>query len=114
MTTYKTKNIPMHLLYILFYTFVLAATLQMPYPNAIAAENTVSIIPDDATITSVITAKYLADEKIKALKITVKTTNGVVKLTGIVPDSSTMGRIVTIAQNTDGVVRVISELVIRP
>ena len=70
-------------------------------------KNTKSNNPiSDAAITSAIKAKYLMEPKVKVLAIHVETSNGVVTLTGEVPDDDVLSKAVAIAEETDGVKQV--------
>ncbi|MGH9253913.1 MAG: BON domain-containing protein [Vicinamibacterales bacterium] len=73
-----------------------------------------SVIADafiaDATITSAVKAKFLADTTISGLKIDVGTSKGVVTLTGTVSSRAEADRAVMMARNTEGVTRVIDHL----
>lgn len=71
-----------------------------------------NIIPDSA-ITASIKSDFLADKAINGLSIHVETINGVVTLTGTVPNSEMKMRAESIAQSTDGVKEVISKLRIK-
>lgn len=67
----------------------------------------------DSAITAAIKGKYIADPNIKALNIHVKTTNGYVTLTGIVPSKAMRDLALSLARNTDGVTNVNSKLMVR-
>ena len=64
----------------------------------------------DATITSKVKTKFLADTGVSGLKIDVDTSNGVVTLTGTVPTAAEKQRAMEIARGTDGVKSVVDQL----
>jgi hyperosmotically inducible periplasmic protein len=64
----------------------------------------------DASITSAVKAKFLADSDISGLRINVDTANGVVTLTGTVKSRAEAERAVMVARNTEGVTRVVNNL----
>lgn len=68
---------------------------------------------DDAAITTSIKAKYLADDTLKGLDISVETQQGVVTLTGSVQSDSAKELATTIAQNVDGVASVNNQLTVK-
>jgi osmotically-inducible protein OsmY len=76
------------------------------------AANTVAKAATDATITTKINAALAADDKLKAIKIDVDTSNGHVVLTGSAPDSSSRDRATTLARAVEGVVAVDNRLAI--
>lgn len=65
---------------------------------------------DDAAITTTIKGKYLADDTLKGLDISVDTDQGVVMLTGSVQDQAARDHATDIAKGVDGVVSVNNEL----
>jgi len=65
---------------------------------------------EDAAITSVVKAKFLADTTVKGLKIDVDTSAGVVTLNGTVSSRAEADRAMMMARNTEGVTRVIDNL----
>jgi hyperosmotically inducible periplasmic protein len=68
---------------------------------------------DDASITAAVKSKYLLDDTLKGLQISVDTVQGVVSLTGTVQNDAAKELATQIAQNTDGVVRVDNQLTIQ-
>ena len=68
---------------------------------------------DDAAITTSIKGKYLADDTLKGLDISVETQHGVVTLTGSVQSDSAKELATTIAQGVDGVTSVNNQLTIK-
>jgi hyperosmotically inducible periplasmic protein len=64
----------------------------------------------DVTITTKITAALAADDKLKATKIDVDTSNGRVVLTGSAPDAGSKDRATTLARAVEGVVDVDNRL----
>ena len=69
---------------------------------------------DDAWITMKIQSKYFIHDEIKSRKVDVNTRKGVVTLNGSVPSATAKGAAEVIAQDTDGVSRVINQLKIEP
>jgi hyperosmotically inducible protein len=70
-------------------------------------------VVSDAAVTTAVKTKFLADPVVKGLKIDVDTTNNVVTLSGDVASKAEMDKAVTIARNTSGVTRVVSNLHVR-
>ena len=68
---------------------------------------------DDATITTSIKGKYLADDTLKGLDISVETNHGVVTLTGTVQSDSAKELATKIAQGVDGVSSVNNQLSVK-
>jgi len=69
---------------------------------------------DDAWITMKIQSKYFIHDEIKSRKVDVDTKNGVVTLKGSVPSDVAKGAAAVIAQDTDGVSKVVNQLKIEP
>lgn len=67
-----------------------------------AADRAGSVI-SDASITTAVKSKFLADPDVSGLKIDVDTTNGVVTLRGTVPNAAEKTRALRLAKETDGV-----------
>lgn len=80
--------------------------------TAEAADATRRAIADGA-LTSKIKAKMALDDTVKALRIDVDTTNGVVTLTGEVRSEPERQRALALARETEGVTQVIDRLQIR-
>ena len=68
---------------------------------------------DDASITAAVKSKYLIDDTLKGLQISVDTVQGVVSLTGTVQNDAAKELATQIAQGTEGVVRVDNQLTIQ-
>ncbi|MGK2951082.1 MAG: BON domain-containing protein [Thiobacillus sp.] len=68
---------------------------------------------DDTTITTSIKGKYLVDDTLKGLDISVDTVQGVVMLTGPVQSDTAKELATQIAENTEGVVRVDNQLTVQ-
>lgn len=68
---------------------------------------------DDASITASIKGKYLVDDTLKALDISVDTVQGVVTLTGPVQSGTAKELATQIAENVEGVVRVNNQLTVQ-
>jgi hyperosmotically inducible protein len=82
--------------------------------NKTKESSEVKNLVSDSTITAAINAKFLADPDIKSLGISATTVNGVVRLTGTVPNLAMNDRAISVAKETSGVKEVISELEIKP
>jgi osmotically-inducible protein OsmY len=67
---------------------------------------------NDASITSQIKAKLLADESITASGINVDTVRKVVYLKGYVPNQTSRRKAILVAQRTKGVIRVVDLLTV--
>lgn len=65
---------------------------------------------DDTSITAAVKSKYLLDDTLKGLQISVDTVQGVVSLTGTVQNDAAKELATQIAQGTEGVVRVDNQL----
>ena len=68
---------------------------------------------DDASITAAIKGKYLVDDALKGLEISVDTEQGVVTLTGPVQSDTAKELATQIAQGVEGVVRVDNQLTVQ-
>jgi osmotically-inducible protein OsmY len=68
---------------------------------------------DDASITATIKGKYLVDDTLKGLDISVDTEQGVVTLTGPVQSDTAKELATQIAQGVEGVVRVDNQLTVQ-
>jgi osmotically-inducible protein OsmY len=64
----------------------------------------------DAAVTSAVKAKFLADTAVSGLKIDVDTQDGVVTLNGMVATKAEADRAMSLARESDGVKRVVSNL----
>jgi hyperosmotically inducible protein len=64
----------------------------------------------DAAVTSAVKAKLLADTAVSGLKIDVDTKDGVVTLNGTVATKAEADRAISVARESDGVKRVVSNL----
>lgn len=69
---------------------------------------------DDAKITTVVKSKYLADDTLKGLDISVDTEQGVVTLTGKVQSESAKELANSIASGVEGVMSVNNQLTVGP
>jgi hyperosmotically inducible protein len=67
-------------------------------------------VASDATVTAAVKSKLLADTAVSGLKIDVDTNGGVVTLTGTVSTKAEADRAVSLARDTDGVMRVVNNL----
>jgi hypothetical protein len=68
---------------------------------------------DDATITSQVKTKLIADEQVKARDINVETYKGVVSLSGFVESKSEANQAVALAEQVEGVKSVKDDLHVR-
>lgn len=75
-------------------------------------KSTAGNVISDTAITAAIKSKYALDKEVNASDITVETVNRRVTLTGTVPSAAVAERAISIAQNTNGVKEVISNLTI--
>jgi osmotically-inducible protein OsmY len=64
----------------------------------------------DAWITSKVTARMTADPEVNPFEIDVDTTDGVVRLSGMVETETQRSEAVEIARNTEGVKRVVNDI----
>ena len=78
--------------------------------NMSSAKESVKEKFDDAKITSKIKATFAKDKAVSAMKIHVRTDNGVVKLSGRAKSQAEADQAVTLAQNTAGVSSVQNEI----
>ena len=78
--------------------------------SARGAANAAGDKMSDASITAAVKSKLLADTMVSGLKIDVDTQNGVVTLTGPVKSQAEANQAQKLAQSTDGVHRVVSNL----
>jgi hyperosmotically inducible periplasmic protein len=69
---------------------------------------------DDATLITMIQAKYFVDPAVKASAVDVSAKDGVVVLQGSVANDAARKQAIAIAQNTGGVVQVIDRLTVAP
>jgi hyperosmotically inducible protein len=67
-------------------------------------------VASDATLTTKVKTKFLADTGVSGLRIDVDSKNGVVTLTGTVPTAAEKRRAIELAKNTDGVKSVTDRL----
>jgi hyperosmotically inducible protein len=74
-----------------------------------AADRTGAVLTD-AAVTTAVKAKLLADTAVSGLKIDVDTKDGVVTLNGMVSSKAEADRATSLARESDGVKRVISNL----
>jgi osmotically-inducible protein OsmY len=77
--------------------------------GAFIAENTA-----DARITGAIKARLLSEPGVSSMGIDVNTTGGLVTLAGTVNSHEEVAKAMRIALDTDGVVKVISTIQVRP
>ena len=70
--------------------------------------------PDDATITSGVKAKIMADSPALANAVTVTTLDGVVTLTGAVDSDAIKAKVEQDAKSVEGVKSVLNNLIVKP
>ena len=68
----------------------------------------------DSGLTAKIKGKLMEDELTRFADVSVTTNNGVVTLTGTVPDEQALKQVVSIARSSQGVTRVESDVTIAP
>jgi len=83
----------------------LVALLIMSWTPMVVAGTTGDVI-DDAIITTKVKSSFVADAVVSALDIDVDTSQGVVKLTGVVNNEQERQRAIQIAHDTEGVKQV--------
>lgn len=103
-TTLTPSAKVMLLIGIMISAFVFAACSSGPHSQS--AGRTV----DDAWITSKVKSSLLADDLVSGTDVSVETHSGKVMLSGFVDAESQMDRAVKIAENTEGVHKVINNL----
>ena len=69
---------------------------------------------DDTSITTKVKTKLAADSDTSAIRIGVETNGGVVTLSGEVPTETEKSKAEQLAKNTEGVTRVINNIMVRP
>ena len=69
---------------------------------------------DDTAITTKVKSKLATDSQTSAIRISVETKNGVVTLTGDVPNDTEKTKAEALAKNTEGVKRVQNEIKVTP
>jgi hyperosmotically inducible protein len=67
---------------------------------------------DDASITAKVKAALLAEADMKSMGISVETAQGLVTLTGRVPDTAQLERATQVARNVEGVKTVLNNLTV--
>lgn len=101
-----------HYLFALILPFTIAGTtaLAQDTEETTTKDYRVGDYVDDASITSAVKLSFLKDENLKASRINVETTNGVVHLTGKVKTKDERAHAVSLARNISGVKAVREEL----
>lgn len=79
-------------------------------PSAAGAVGATSAYADDAMITTMVKAALLEDKQVKSLKISVTTEQGVVKMSGVVPNADVGNRALQLAATVQGVKGVQNDL----
>jgi hyperosmotically inducible protein len=82
--------------------------------TALAAAMIVGCSASDPGITTAVKTKLAADDVVKAYRIDVDTTQGVVTLSGAVDTAAARERAVQLARNTEGVTNVVDNLTVTP
>lgn len=82
--------------------------------TALAAAMIVGCSASDPGITTAVKTKLAADDVVKAYRIDVDTTQGVVTLSGAVDTPAARERAVQLARNTEGVTNVVDNLTVTP
>lgn len=93
-----------------FVTILLGALLAGCAGAPVHDTRTVEQIAADATITSNINVRMMSDTRIDSFAIGVDTLDGIVTLTGTVPDAKMAAAAVKVAGSVAGVRKVVSEL----
>jgi hyperosmotically inducible protein len=88
----------------------LVGLLTLCLAGACSSTQTVGEEIDDAWITSKVTAKLTADPEVNPFEIDVDTTDGVVRLSGMVETETQRAEAAELARATEGVVRVINDI----
>lgn len=91
----------------------IACTRTEPARDTTAATSATAEPRTDAQITTMVQAKYFADDSIRSRDIDVETENGRVTLRGTVADDASKQRAVTLARGVEGVKDVNEELQVR-
>ena len=86
-------------------------------PGAVATSGTVNNAPsttaiDDTRITSSIQSKFYVDDRVRARRLNVSSSNGVVTLSGEVGDEAERAQALQLARSTEGVTRVEDSLTV--
>ena len=87
-----------------------AGTVKSTAEKAGAAASDIKSAVAEGTLTTKIKAKMALDDLVKAHAISVETTGSVVTLTGRVSSAAERARAVRLAQETDGVTKVVDKL----
>lgn len=77
------------------------------------ADQSLKEYADDAMVTSAVKAKFLADDLVPGLSVSVETQDGVVQLTGEVESQAQATQAENVAKGVDGVVSVKNDLTIK-
>ncbi|WP_227875096.1 molecular chaperone OsmY [Oceanisphaera profunda] len=77
------------------------------------ADQSLKEYADDAMVTSAVKAKFLADDVVPGLSVSVETQDGVVQLTGEVENQAQATQAENVAKGVDGVVSVKNDLTIK-
>ena len=94
---------------IVTFTFLTAISLA----SSVQAQESSGQYVDDATITTKVKAALLADTQLKALHISVKTTQGTVQLGGTVDSKSQESEAIKVANQINGVKLVSDAMTVR-
>ena len=89
------------------------ATVITVSANDKGPQQTVGEYFDDATITTAVKGNILAEKGLSSFEISVKTTDGIVTLTGVTNSAKNSELAARVAKQTDGVRRVINNLTVK-
>ena len=90
-----------------------AASGTMAAPEPTGAVGATSAYADDAMITTMVKAALIEDKQVKSLKIKVTTEQGVVKMSGTVPNAEVGNRALQLATTVQGVKGVKNDLKVK-
>lgn len=90
-----------------------AASGTMAAPEPTGAVGATSAYADDAMITTMVKAALIEDKQVKSLKIKVSTEQGVVKMSGTVPNAEVGNRALQLATTIQGVKGVKNDLKVK-
>jgi osmotically-inducible protein OsmY len=98
----------------LAFAVLAGATIVTTGCAVVREQETVGAYVDDATITTQVKAKLVADKTVDAGAVKVETLNGTVSLSGFAKSSAEKAQAEYIARNTKGVRQVLNHLDVRP
>jgi len=95
-----------------FFLFAMLALAAAVTPAAAAQDSTIGQKVDDATITTKVKAKLVAEHASSLVKVNVDTQDGVVRLRGTVPTAADKAKAGDLARLTAGVRSVVNQLTV--